>query len=59
MSSELLVYSTTTSSVSMCGVVSCSSFGRMVAAYEGGGSGGSGGIVALIFLFSKVPPQTF
>ena len=53
------MYLTITSSVSMCGVVSYSSFGRVVAYSAGEGSGGSVGIVALVFFPGKILPQKF
>ena len=47
------MYLTINSSVSMCGVVSYSSVGRVVAYSAGEGSGGSVGIVALVFFPEK------
>ena len=50
VSSELVVSSTDNFSISMCSVVLCSRFSRMVVASAGGGVGGSGGIATLVFL---------
>ena len=54
-----MVSSVTTSSILMCGVVSCSIFGRVVAAYAGEGSGGSGVILELGFCPEQILPQKF